>query len=372
MQRNQRQGTILVVFLLLLPIIILMVGFSVDLAHMQRVRTELRSATDLAAKAAAESLSASSSEATARQAAMDIAALNLVNGQPLSLDPTDIVFGRSEKQGDGSWDFDEADSPKNAVKITGSRTSSSLDGAIPTYFGNLYGRPDFHPEFQSTSAFIDVDICIVLDRSSSMKHAATNPTPDGLSSSDPRYCAAPYADSRWIALDGAIQTFLAELQTTIGSEQVAMVTFATSNTSVCGETNSVASVDQDLTSNLNNISNAMNTRNTTIWNGGTDIAAGVSLGNTVLTSGLARPNADKVMIVFTDGQYTEADPAPLASAAAADGITVHTITFSPGANQTDMLAAATAGKGRHFHADNATDLDDIFREMAASLAIIIQ
>lgn len=372
MQRNQRQGTILVVFLLLLPIIILMVGFSIDLAHMQRVRTELRSATDLAAKAAAESLSGSSDEATARQVAIDIAALNQVNGQPLSLDPTDVVFGRSQKQGDGSWDFDETVSPKNAVQITGSRTSSSLDGAIPTYFGNLYGRPDFHPEFESISAFIDVDICIVLDRSSSMKWAATDPTPNGLPSSDPRYCSVPYADSRWIALDSAIQTFLAELQVTIGAEQVAMVTFATNNTSSCGETNSASSVDQDLTSNLNNITNAMNNRNSTTWNGGTDIAAGISLGNTVLTSGLARPNADKVMIVFTDGQYTEADPTPMATAAANDGITVHTITFSPGANQTDMQAVATAGKGRHFHADNATDLDDIFREMAASLAIIVK
>jgi Ca-activated chloride channel family protein len=371
MQRNQRQGTILVVFLLLLPIIILMVGFSIDLAHMQRVRTELRSATDLAAKAAAESLSGSSDEATARQTAIDIAALNLVNGQPLSLDPTDVVFGRSKNQGDGSWDFDENKSPKNAVQITGSRTSSSLDGAIPTYFGNLYGRPDFHPEFESTSAFIDVDICIVLDRSSSMKLAATDPTPSGLPPSD-RLCSAPYADSRWVALDNAIQTFLTELQTTIGAEQVAMVTFASNYTSTCGETSTVASVDRDLTSNFTNISNAMNVRSTTVWNGATDIAAGISLGNTLLTGGLARPNADKVMIVFTDGQYTEAYPAPLATAAAADGITVNTITFSPGANQTDMQAVATAGKGRHFHADNATDLDEIFREMAASLAILIQ
>jgi uncharacterized protein YegL len=372
MHRQQRHGTILVVFLLLLPIVILMVGFSVDLAQMQRVRTELRSATDLAAKAAAEALSETNDEAAARQVAIDIAALNRVNGQPLTLDPDNVVFGRSERQGDGHWDFDDTGSPKNAVKITGSRTGSSPDGAIATYFGNLYGRPDFHPEFQTTSAFVDVDICIVLDRSSSMKHAATNPTPSGLSSSDPRFCTAPMADSRWMALDAAIQTFVTELQASIGTEKVAMVTFASANTSVCGETNSVASVDQDLTTNLNSITNAMNDRSSTVWNGATDVAAGISLANTVLTSGLARPNADKIMIVFTDGQYTEANPVPLATAATADGITVHTITFSPGANQADMQAVANAGKGRHFHADNATDLEDIFQEMAASLAIIIQ
>ena len=36
----------------LLPVIILLVGFAIDYAHMQRVRTEMRMATDLAAKAA--------------------------------------------------------------------------------------------------------------------------------------------------------------------------------------------------------------------------------------------------------------------------------------------------------------------------------
>ena len=57
------------------------------------------------------------------------------------------------------------------------------------------------------------------------------------------------------------------------------------------------------------------------------------------------------MIVFTDGQYTEDDPLVEAQNAAAEGMIIYTVTFSPGANQTDMINIANAGNGRHFHAD---------------------
>ncbi len=48
-----RRGSILTMLLILLPVLILFVGFAIDYAYMQRARTELRRATDLAAKAAA-------------------------------------------------------------------------------------------------------------------------------------------------------------------------------------------------------------------------------------------------------------------------------------------------------------------------------
>ncbi len=41
--RRQREGAIIFLMALLLPVILVIVGFSVDLANMQRVRTELRS-----------------------------------------------------------------------------------------------------------------------------------------------------------------------------------------------------------------------------------------------------------------------------------------------------------------------------------------
>ena len=73
-QHASRRGSIFVVMLLLLPIIILFAGFAVDVAYVQRVKTELRSATDLAAKAAALDLSQYSNATSARKPLKSIAA----------------------------------------------------------------------------------------------------------------------------------------------------------------------------------------------------------------------------------------------------------------------------------------------------------
>jgi hypothetical protein len=53
-------------------------------------------------------------------------------------------------------------------------------------------------------------------------------------------------------------------------------------------------------------------------------------------------------------------------------MTVHTITFSRDANQSLMrrVAQATQG-GLHFHADDAADLSDVFREIAKNLAVVL-
>ena len=78
------------------------------------------------------------------------------------------------------------------------------------------------------------------------------------------------------------------------------------------------------------------------------------------------------MIVLTDGNYTGNDPVPAATAAAAADIIVHTITFSAGANQTDMQEVATAGGGLHYHAPDAATLNEIFRDLAAMPVLITE
>ena len=92
----------------------------------------------------------------------------------------------------------------------------------------------------------------------------------------------------------------------------------------------------------------------------------------MLTGGMARPWAEKIMIVFTDGVYTGANPVPEAAAADAQGITVHTITFSQGANETDMQAVAAAANGRHYHAPDAATLNAVFRELAGTITILTE
>jgi len=375
---SRRKGGTLVLIALLMPILLMVVGFSVDLANMQRVRTELRAATDLSSKAAAHALSLADVDdpdqgrIEAIAAATTLAQANRVAGAPLQLDSSDFVFGLSSKQGNGTWSFTPAGSaPPNAVRLTGRRTASSPSGGVVLNFGSIYGQPLFEPVTTATSSFRAVDICLVLDRSSSMKLSIDDPA--GLmSSGDPRTCENPYNDSRWIALETAVDVFVNQLELSSANEQVALVTFAGGDYAPCGETNLTVSTDQDLTANTTLIRDAMYSRSNSIWNGMTDIESGIERASTILTSGSARPSAEKVMIVFTDGVYTEDDPVEAAEEAQEEDIMVHTITFSAGANQVDMGAVAAAGGGVTYHAPDVQTLTDIFYALAGSIAIMTE
>jgi len=247
----------------------------------------------------------------------------------------------------------------------------STDGPVRLFFSGFLGY-DFEPTASASASFVDVDICLVLDRSSSMKLATTD-TAGGMSASDPRICDPPHADSRWVALDAAVDVFVAQLNTSLADEQVAVVTFGSGDFSPCGETNTDTSVDQPLTSNLNFVNTAMTARSSSVWNGNTMIKEGIAAGRSELTGANARAVAEKVMIVLTDGVYTSGDPTPEAGDAyTVDGITVHTITFSAGANQTDMQAVAVAGHGQHYHAPDAATLSDVFYELAGAITVLTE
>ena len=368
---SNRRGVIMIMAVLLLPVIIVLVGFAVDLGYMQLTRTELRAASDIAAKAAALELSDSQDFDLARSAAISAAAQNHAGGIPVTLEAGDIEFGRALPQSGGKWDFTLGGTPPNAVRVNAHRLASSPDGAVNLFFGNFIGRTSFEPSVMSVSAFIDVDICLVLDRSSSMKLAADDNSPY-MSGSDPRVCLTPLPDSRWVALEGAVQLFIDELESTSAFEHLSLVTFA-SNFNYCGESSTAASIDQQLSPTLSLAETAMASLTSTLWNGMTEIDSGVQQGTQVLTDPvLSRPQADKIMIVFTDGHYTAGDPIPDAANAKAQGIVVHTITFSSGANQSHMLQVATAGGGRHYHAPDVAALNDIFQELAATAAILTE
>lgn len=367
---RRRRGAMIVLVAALLPVLLLIAGFAVDLANMQFVRSQLRATTDLAVKAAAATLSTSGDVASARNVGKAVAAENEVAGQPLVLENGDFEFGSATQQPGGNWAFVQGGFPLNAVRLTGRRTAGSPSGPVGLFFGSLFGAAAFEPQVAATASFIDVDICLVLDRSSSMKLAVDDPA--GLmGEGDSRECDTPWTDSRWVALENAVQTFISRMNVSIAQEQVAVVTFASDN-ETCDSEVDEASVDQDLTLTLSQINSAMAARTSSVWNGMTNIDSGIVKGHEVLTGSQARVTALKVMIVLTDGVYTGNYPVPYAEDAYDDDIVVHTITFSDGANQSDMQAVAAAAAGLHYHAPDATTLNNVFDELAGSISILTE
>ena len=371
LSRARRRGAMVVVIVFMLVVFFVTLAFSIDVAYMQLTRTELRTATDAAARAGAEALSRQLSQADALQAAKDAAARNNVAGDALVLDDADIVFGTSALQTDGSWSFSAGGNPVNAVHILGRRTNDAPSGAVTLFFGGMVGRPTFEPIQEAIASQLDRDICIVMDRSGSMAW--------DLSGTDDSYppggsqCTPPHATlSRWGAADAAVDAFLAEIAITPQDEQIALVTYASAG-EWCDTTYNAADIELELTTNHAAVTTAVDNRGSQPIPGRTSISAGIDQGILTLTNpATTRPHAVKTMIVLTDGIHNEGtDPVVSATSADAANITVHTITFSSGADQQKMIDVANEADGNHYHAPDAQALQDIFREIAATLPVVL-
>ncbi len=364
-----RTGAIVVFVALMMIVFLASVAFSVDVAYMQLTKTKLRSATDAAARAAGEALSRAQDTDIARQAAKNVAAANRVAGVPLLLDDADIVFGNSSQQTSGAWVFTPSAQPINAVRVNGRRTREAPSGSVPIFFGRVFNVFDFQPVQAATVVRLDRDICLVVDRSSSMKLFLTDTAPV-MSTGDSRFCQPPnMAESRWGALSVAVQRFIDALATTPQSEFVALVSYG-SNYTACSTSNTSADINKPLTADHAQVTTAMAAISAKKFNGLTNIGAGIQKGIQVLTSAAARPYAAKTMVLMSDGAYTEGTkPSLIAPQAAAQDIIIHTITFGE-ANPAEMQAIADATGGNHYIAPDAAALQDIFEEIALTLPVV--
>ena len=110
----------LVLIAVCLPLCVIMAAFAVDVAWMQLVRTELRTATDAAARAGAKELSLSQDTNAARDRAKQAARRNKVAGEPLLLADSDIQIGSSTQPSAASrFTFSSGGAQPNAVRVTG-------------------------------------------------------------------------------------------------------------------------------------------------------------------------------------------------------------------------------------------------------------
>jgi hypothetical protein len=347
-----------------------MVAFSVDVAYMHLTRAKLRSAVDAAARAASETLSRTNDVNAARAAAQSVALANHVAGEPLILEDEDIVPGTVAANVSGAWTFTEGGPNLNGVRVQGRRIDGSPSGPVNLFFGRVLGVYDFEPVQSSTVMRRDRDIVCVVDRSGSMKLYVDEPG-GGMSAGDWRACLPPDPNqSRWSALEGAMNVFTSSLAETGPLEHVSLVSYASQYT-LCGFTNNETDVNVNLTSNLSAIDAGMAGISATKFFGGTHIAEGINRARVVLQNN-ARPFAVKTMIVMTDGiQVGGGNPVTAAANAAAQDIVIYTITFSDAADQTAMQNVAAAGGGIHYHAPDAETLEAIYRELAFAFPVVL-
>ncbi len=331
---KNRRGAMLVMIVVMMIGFMVAVAFSVDIAYMHLSRTELRTATDAASKAAAAKLAESLSVTDAIAEGQRIAASNTVSGQPLLLAGEDFRFGRSSELVSGKFEFREGVSPQNSVAVNGRRTLGSRSGPVPLFFGNIFGVDFFEPQTSATATYIQRDIVLVVDRSGSM------------------------AGQKFNDLVTAIDTFVTTLDSTPVDEQVGLASY-----------NDFATEDVQLTSDLTRISSGIRALNV---DGFTSISRGMQAGKNVMDGGRDANFVERTLIVMTDGLHNRGpEPRTVATALAADQVTIHTITFGFDADKPRMQEVATIGGGRHFHADNGLELIEVYREIALTLSTIM-
>lgn len=404
----RRSGVIIILVLAALAVLLAAAAFSVDVAYMHLVRSQLRVATDAAARAGAEALYRTQNEQLARQAARRIARRHIVAGKPLELRDSDIVLGHVRLDSEGRPHFQPNQQPYDSVMVLGDRRRGSAGGAVPLLFGPLLGTPRFEPTMRAVAGKgrPKRDICLVLDRSHSMafdlsdkewyypanaiferdaktgqwklktwdtQHRTRNGfggLGDAVDTSGRSlgtnflYYQCPVHPTlcRWATLAFASVGFFDALQDTEDEERVGLVTYATDVTS-----------DFFMTTNYRVLQDHIDARRFAPMPGGTNIAGGIRAGTQMLTRpGATRPNARKVMLLMTDGQWNVGGtPIPAAQEAARQGIVIFTVTFSDQANQRDMKTVAQVTGGEHYHAPTAQDLRRIFREIANGLEALV-
>lgn len=486
-------------FALLLPVILILCGFAINMAYMQLVATEMKISTDVSSHAGGRALSEAQREivtnvtpAVRRQQivqatydAIETASKwNTVGNKELQirLDDRDVHFGYSVRPPNGMYQFTKV--PVSQIKAGAERASSvgvlgKID--IPLVFQTM-DITKFRPNRRSIATQVDRDIALVLDRSGSMlfyKDIADleetlqelyndilrkrrirydwwgNPyyqyyNERRISYSD--YVAALgyyrsngywYRDSlyeqsfssdvrnemydfwrdsnepghhdiyeymydweqfattwnngfkthaprhsRWSFLVTGVEKFLDVLGgTTDGSisgtdqkELVSLVTF-----------DKTARVDAALTDDdIQNggVAYYQNIRNiveNTVPLNGTGIGNGLATGlppiidpdwaaNNNMSGAVARPFAEKTIVVLTDGVNNADTPDPVAvvqNMTTNNAVTIHAVTFTPGADQTAMQSVASTGGGTSFHANDGEFLVQIFEEIANNLPTIL-
>jgi Mg-chelatase subunit ChlD len=398
---TQRYGAIVPLFAIVLPALIVLSAVALNITYSRLLSTELKIATDATAHAAGRAFSVYQNVDQTIAFAKQIAARNSIGNKPFRLQDSQIVFGRSTRPGSGGRynfsAFSTADARNgvvspNSIAINASATFPMLLSAIGNHTSLLLRE-------KSIATQADRDIVLVLDKSGSMLtykddttlnnalynlyrlgqitrseynnakdsdifslNVATRLSGDmkqfaqdkrASSSVAPRHC-------RWYQLRLGVDAFFQVVEGTDQAEQVAVVTFSSGAT-----LNNVLST---------NYTPHKATINSIYPSGNTAIGLGMQTAAPELfTSTRARPYASKTIVVLTDGVNNVApDPRTVAQNLVSQyKVTIHTVTFSDGADITAMQQVAATGGGKHFHSNDGSELTTIFRTIANNLPTLL-
>ncbi|MEM6468459.1 MAG: vWA domain-containing protein [Planctomycetota bacterium] len=356
-----------VLLCILLPILLIVAAFVVNLAHVESTTLEIQITTDAAARAAGRVYTNTGSHADAVVAAQEAASQNSVgSGVVVPIVASDVAIGRSSRSSsDSIYDFTPS-STGNAVRVTTQALYDGNGNAVPTLLPFLSFTDGIRPLRTAVSTQIDIDVALVVDRSGSMAYAAneTAQYPPAPAAAPPGWSfgdAVP-RESRWLDLVASVGVFISVLDESPQQELLALAVY-----------NDDDDILVDLTEDYSEVIPELEDISREFESGATNIGGGLMDGLKAVTdTSRSREDAAKVIVLMTDGVHnTGSSPHWAAGKIAEKGVYVFTITFSDEANQSAMQSVAEECGGRHFHAVNGVQLQQAFQEIAKYLPSLI-
>jgi len=377
---RERRGAMIVFIAAMMTVFMIAVVFTVDVAYMQLVKTEVRIAADASVKAGVENLLRTEDEAQAELTAKRILSLNKVAGKTMLFNNNDIIFGKVVAGANGNWAFQANQTPYNSMKVT-LRLDDQANSSVPLFFARYLSNNNYTPTHTSIAANVIHEIVLCIDRSHSMcfdlsgadwSYPGSIVYPAG-------YITPPHAvNSRWAYLDKAIEAFVTKIQERNIEPDVGLITWGSDLTLGWswwphnGRSFNAVTVELPLGKQINNVNAKIDAKYTDIMMGGTNMAAGLDASINMLTASSTNSLAYKTIILMSDGMWnTGRNPLLSAQDAAAANITVHTVSFVSVDNQSVMTNIANTTGGRSYSATNQTELRKAFEELAGSLPIVL-
>jgi Flp pilus assembly protein TadG len=132
---SQRRGAIVVLVAILLPVLLGMVAFAVDIGHFTTTKTTLRAAADSAALGGAGAMSQSDDLAQVKAIAIEYAQKNVPESYGTVVGASNVAFG--------TWDpetrtFAAGGYQPNAIKVTAACTDAA-GNPVSSFFGSIFG-----------------------------------------------------------------------------------------------------------------------------------------------------------------------------------------------------------------------------------------
>ena len=391
---HERRGAAHILITVMLLAFLVTGAMAIDFAYMQLIRTELRTATDAAAKAGAEALARTQDSEAAITAAVEYASLNTVGGRPFAIDRNDVVLGRVTAQPGGGWGFENGATPYNSVRVNSRIADGARTAAMPTFFGPAFGHAGFATSQRATAGQQEVEVVLCLDRSGSMlfdmsgveySYPTGNPRLSSFTAWGTtwrNHLSAPHpTQSRWGKLSAAVDIFLSEAGSYQYPPRTSLVTWGTDYTMPVSPSTFFPKVVTDValpgsdnyawTNNKNSIKGAIDARTANPMMGGTNLSAGLDRAVQVLQGTNSKPLSNKIVILLTDGLWNDGrDPVLAAQDAAAAGITVHVVSMLTSTQATLTQIAQITG-GKYYATQNQAQLETAFEELARSLPIVL-